>query len=121
MNDGILFEVEGQKFVADLVCAREVVPIGQVTPMPTAPPEVLGVTQVRGQVLPLLDLPRMLGGRPAAVRLGDVGLLVQVGDTAALLCGASVLAVGGAPEEASHIDLESLLRRIQRRIEERPR
>jgi len=121
IGDGVLFEVEGRKFVAEMRCAREAVPVGQVTPIPTAPPEVLGVTQVRGQVVPLLDLPRMLGGRPTAVRMGDVGLLVQVGDTLALLCGASAIAVGGASEEASPIDLASLLSQIQHRIEERPR
>jgi len=115
------FEVEGSCFVAPVAWAREVVPVGHVTPAPTAPPEVLGVTQVRGQILPLLDLPRMLGGRPATVRLGDVALLVGVGETAALLSGATALRVGDAPEGATRIDLPELLRRIRSRIEERQR
>jgi chemotaxis signal transduction protein len=120
-SDSVLFEVEGRRLAADLALAREAVPLGQVTPMPTAPPEVLGVTQVRGQVLPLLDLPRLLGGRAAAPRLGDVALLVRVGDTAALLCGATALSTGSASEADSRIDLVGLLRDVQRRVEERPR
>jgi len=119
--DAVCFEVEGKAFATPIHWVQEVVPVGQVTPVPTAPPEVLGVTQVRGHVLPILDLPRMLGGRPTVVRLGDAALFVRVGKTAALLCGASALAVGRVPDGAERIDLPRLLDRLQRRIEERPR
>jgi chemotaxis signal transduction protein len=121
MGQVVRFQVEGRRFAADIGWAREAVLVGQVTPVPTAPPEVIGLTQVRGHVLALLDLPRMLGGRPASVRLGDIALRVQVGDTAALLCGATDLSVGDAPADASAIDLPDLLGRLRRHIEERPR
>jgi chemotaxis signal transduction protein len=117
----VCFEVEGRCFVAPVAWALEAVPVGTVTPLPTAPPEVIGVTQVRGQILPLLDLPRMLGGRPATVRLGDVALRVSVGDTDALLSGATALRAGEAPAGAVRIDLPELLGRLRGRIGERVR
>lgn len=117
----VCFEVEGNCFVAPVAWAREAVPVGHVTPLPTAPPEVLGVVQVRGQILPLLDLPRMLGGRPATVRLGDVALLVGIGQTRALLSGATALRVGDAPEGATRVDLPELFDRVRSHIEERQR
>lgn len=117
----ICFEVEGKTFATRIDWVQEVVPVGQVTPMPTAPPEVLGVTQVRGQVMPILDLPRMLGGRATVVRLGDAALFVRIGETSALLCGAAALSVGKSAEGAERIDLPQLLDGLQRRTEERPR
>jgi chemotaxis signal transduction protein len=84
---------------------RAVLPLGNLTPVPTAPGPVRGVSQVRGQVVPVVDLSgvmaemgagmgagangRALGGvRPVAApagpseervpRPGDLLLLVEV-------------------------------------------
>ena len=39
---------------------REVVTLGEIVPLPGAPPFVAGVTALRGEILPLIDLPEVL-------------------------------------------------------------
>ncbi|HEV3287640.1 MAG TPA: chemotaxis protein CheW [Streptosporangiaceae bacterium] len=41
--------------------ALEIAELGDVTPVPRAPAEVLGVKNLRGQILPVLDLAALLG------------------------------------------------------------
>jgi purine-binding chemotaxis protein CheW len=41
--------------------ALEIAEMGEVTPVPRARPEVLGVKNLRGQILPVLDLAALLG------------------------------------------------------------
>ncbi len=50
----------------------EVTVLGAITPVPGAPASVLGVRNLRGQVLPVLDLGAVLG----VARTGDRGKLV---------------------------------------------
>jgi chemotaxis signal transduction protein len=46
----------------------EVAELGAVTPVPGAPPAVLGVWNLRGQILPVLDLGSLLGLAPSTER-----------------------------------------------------
>jgi len=47
----------------------EVAELGDVTPMPGAPPEVLGLRKLRGQIVPVIDLALVFGiGRSNAPR-----------------------------------------------------
>jgi purine-binding chemotaxis protein CheW len=39
----------------------EIASLGDLTPVPGAPPEILGVRNLRGQILPVIDLARILG------------------------------------------------------------
>jgi chemotaxis signal transduction protein len=39
----------------------EVADLGAVAPVPGAPPEILGVTDLRGQIVPVVDLAMLLG------------------------------------------------------------
>jgi chemotaxis signal transduction protein len=76
---------------------RAVLPLGNLTPVPTAPGPVLGVSQVRGQVVPVVDLSGWVAGLSGGVsgtmrsatalanpsdervpRPGDLLLLVEV-------------------------------------------
>lgn len=45
---------------------RELVPLESLTPVPRAPDWVRGVTNLRGQILPVYDLGRLLGGELTA-------------------------------------------------------
>jgi purine-binding chemotaxis protein CheW len=39
-------------------CVREVLPLVELTPLPGVPPFVLGIANVRGQIVSVLDLKR---------------------------------------------------------------
>jgi purine-binding chemotaxis protein CheW len=63
-----LLTIGGQPYAVDLRHVREVIPVECITPVPGMPALVLGVTNVRGSVVPVVDLLLMLG-LPAAESL----------------------------------------------------
>ena len=58
-------------FVRDALCAldaasvQEVIRIGPVTPVPYAPREVLGIFNLRGRIVTIVDIGQLLGFAPA--------------------------------------------------------
>lgn len=57
MKEGhILFQLDGTTYALSVNQVRQVEMVDKVTPVPTSPPYVLGVTSLRGQVLPVIDL-----------------------------------------------------------------
>jgi len=61
------FEVGGRVFAIDVTYVREVVRWQPVTPLPRAPVLIEGVIDLRGAVVPVVDLGRALGGDPVVV------------------------------------------------------
>jgi purine-binding chemotaxis protein CheW len=59
----ITFEVAGQIFALDIMAIREIRAWSPVTPMPRVPHYVSGVVNLRGTVLPVIDLAARLGWR----------------------------------------------------------
>ena len=57
----ILFTLEETTYALSVDQVRQVEMVERVTPVPTSPSYVLGVTSLRGQVLPVIDLRRRLG------------------------------------------------------------
>ena len=80
--DVLLFEIRWRRCALPVSVVREVFALSHVTPVPTAPPAVRGLSQLRGQMLPVLDLGIWLGpGTPRAelvsTRPGQQALLVE--------------------------------------------
>lgn len=67
------FEVKGQLFAIDVGYVQEIVRVPEVTPLPDAPRLIEGVIDLRGAVIPVVDLSRMLGRGRA-----DEGLLARI-------------------------------------------
>jgi chemotaxis signal transduction protein len=61
MKNVIVFAIEGSRYAVELRWVREVITLGFVTPVPGAPPEIVGVVNVHGTVTPVLDLRAALG------------------------------------------------------------
>lgn len=61
------FEVGGRVFAVDVTCVREVVRWQPVTPLPKAPALIEGVVDLRGRMVPVVDLGRALGGDPVEI------------------------------------------------------
>jgi len=57
----ITFEVSGQIFALNIMAIREIRAWTPVTPMPRVPHYVAGVVNLRGTVLPVIDLAARLG------------------------------------------------------------
>lgn len=58
------FEVGGLTVAIDVVQLREVVRHRPATPLPGAPASIEGVIDLRGTLVPVVDLGRLLGGEP---------------------------------------------------------
>ncbi|MEA2496560.1 MAG: purine-binding chemotaxis protein CheW [Thermoleophilaceae bacterium] len=88
----LLLPVHGEWYGLPLEDVREVVPDPELTRLPLAPPGLLGVFNLRGQVVPLVDTGALLGVQPLARRP-----YVAVAILERALVG---LAVDGPPETA---------------------
>jgi purine-binding chemotaxis protein CheW len=56
IREVLVFEVEGQRYGLPTVDVRELVRAVMITPLPNAPTVIEGVVNVRGSVLPVLDV-----------------------------------------------------------------
>jgi purine-binding chemotaxis protein CheW len=78
LRNVIIFTIGGGRYAIELRWIREVVSLGFVTNVPTAPPALGGVCNLHGQILPVLDVGVLLdsvAGLPA--RQGDGALVVE--------------------------------------------
>jgi purine-binding chemotaxis protein CheW len=85
----------------------EVVQLGELAALPGSPPEVLGVRNLRGQILPVIDLASVLGiareGAPARM------LVAEQGGRRAGFAIDEVSDVGSLPDPDEETDSEFLL------------
>lgn len=78
LRNVIVFAVGGARYALELRWVREVVSLGFVTGVPTAPAALGGVCNLHGQILPVLDVGALLdlaAGPPA--RQGDGALVIE--------------------------------------------
>jgi purine-binding chemotaxis protein CheW len=127
----LLLPLNADLYALELTAVREVVPAPEVTPLPGAPPALLGVFNLRGEVVPLFDTARLLGlaSAPAAdqvtvadTQAGPAGLVAhgrpqreQLGDAAgpaALAAALGRYAIGDTLV-CTLLDVERLLARAR--------
>jgi purine-binding chemotaxis protein CheW len=86
----ITFEVQGQVFAIDLMAIREIRAWTPVTRLPQVPAHVAGVVNLRGTVLPVIDLAARLGWAPTEASARHAIIVTQLGGKA---CGLIVESV----------------------------
>ncbi len=78
LRNVIVFAVGGARYALELRWVREVVSLGFVTGVPTAPAALGGVCNLHGQILPVLDVGALLELSPGpAARQGDGALVIE--------------------------------------------
>ena len=75
----IAFRIGDQEFCVNIISVREIRGWTPATSMPHAPPYVLGIINLRGAVLPIVDLSLRLGMKPAEPTVRHVIIVAQVG------------------------------------------
>ena len=60
-NQYITFRLGNELFAIDVASVREVLDLTQITHVPTAPPYMRGVVNVRGSAIPVVDLRQKFG------------------------------------------------------------
>ncbi|HLT57260.1 MAG: chemotaxis protein CheW [Limnochordales bacterium] len=84
----VVFKLAGESYGVDIYQVREIIRVPEITKVPQTPDFVEGIINLRGGVIPVLDLRRRLGmgaqdasrdARIVIVELGDqrVGMLVD--------------------------------------------
>jgi twitching motility protein PilI len=67
---GLGYRLSGHQLVTPRADVREVLTPPEYTRVPGAKPWLLGIANVRGDLLPLIDLNRLLGGEATAIQRG---------------------------------------------------
>jgi chemotaxis signal transduction protein len=143
--DVVLFELGNRRCAVELATVEEVIPLGPITPVPSAPPAIAGAVNVRGQVCPVLRLELVAGTGSCGAALrspprqGDPCLLVRAAGSVAVLHvgrirevvrigGGQLLSSGGtsvvvAVLDTPHgtlqlIDTEQVIRQVAREVHE---
>jgi purine-binding chemotaxis protein CheW len=52
----VVFQLAHESYAIETACIREVYPLKELTPLPCTPPFVLGIINIRGQILSVLDI-----------------------------------------------------------------
>ena len=83
----LCFRLGGRMFAVDIMGIREILRGQRFTPVPHTPAHVAGVLNLRGSLIPVLDLYPVVLGEPAPERTDEPKLVVVRGQgkTAALL------------------------------------
>ena len=108
------FFLSREEYGVDVRLVQEIIRVSEITPVPRAPASIKGVINLRGRVIPVIDLKNKLGlgdvdlGRRArivVVKLRErlVGLLV---DAASQVLKVPVSSIDPAPEAVVEIDAE---------------
>ncbi len=76
---GVGFRIGTHRLAAGFDEVVEILPMPQVTPVPGAQPWMLGVANVRGNLLPIVDLKQFLEGERTVLHEGQRVLIVRQG------------------------------------------
>jgi twitching motility protein PilI len=84
---GVGYRIGARRLASGFDEVREILPLPQVTPVPGAQPWMLGVANVRGNLLPIVDLKQFLEGERTVLHESQRVLLVRQpgGDVAVLI------------------------------------
>lgn len=73
----VTFVLGGERYAIETRCVREVLRVDEITRVPGVPDFVRGLTNVRGELLAIVDLARFLGARERG--LSDLARIVVLG------------------------------------------
>src|SRR5262245_16073321 len=83
----VTFTLMGEEYALQIHLVREILECPAITLIPSMPPVVRGVMNLRGSVVPLIDLPRRFGRAETALGAGTYVVVVDLtwGDESARL------------------------------------
>jgi purine-binding chemotaxis protein CheW len=94
------FATHGRLYGIDVMQIREIARAAALTPLPNAPALIEGVVDLRGMVIPVVDLGRALGGAPVPDGVGARIAVLEVDEMVFGLRVESAVDVLSVPPEA---------------------
>lgn len=120
MADVVRVRLGERRLAIPTARVREVASVGNVTPVPQAPPAFFGLTQLRGNILPVIDLagldridPAGPDGLPRVPRPGAPLLVLELGPVRAGLLVDHVDGVEPDAGAAELVDVGALFERLR--------
>jgi purine-binding chemotaxis protein CheW len=80
-NSYLTFLIGNDKFAVRVEHVQEVLEVGQITKLPHAPVYILGIINLRGKILPLIDTRQKLGLPSVALTHNNRILVLDISDT----------------------------------------
>ncbi len=74
----LTFTLGEEMFAIGILCIREIIEFGHLTQVPTAPPFIRGVINLRGAVVPVVDLAVRFGRKPCEVTRRTCIVIVEI-------------------------------------------
>jgi purine-binding chemotaxis protein CheW len=93
----VTFALDREEYGIPVTQVREVIRVADITRVPQAPPHVRGVTNLRGRILPVVELRSRLGLAPAPTTPRSRIVVVEVDDRVLGLLVDAVLQVVKVP------------------------
>jgi purine-binding chemotaxis protein CheW len=78
----VVFRLDGEEYGVPIGSVREVLRVPEISRVPQAPPHIRGVINVRGQIVPVVELRTRLGLEPLEVTPGSRVVVVESKDRA---------------------------------------
>ncbi len=74
----LIFSLNGCRYGVEASCVQEVFFLPELTPVAEAPPDIVGVINLRGNILPVMDLDLRLGHRAREYQLTDSVIVLDL-------------------------------------------
>ncbi|MEI6413442.1 MAG: chemotaxis protein CheW [Pseudomonadota bacterium] len=74
----LTFSVGGELFAVGILNVKEIIEYGNLTQIPMMPPFIRGVINLRGSVVPVVDLAARFGGTPAVISRRTCIVIIEI-------------------------------------------
>jgi purine-binding chemotaxis protein CheW len=75
----LTFTLGGEMYAVETLSVKEIIEFGQVTAVPMMPASIRGVINLRGAVVPVIDLKARFGGQPTDVTRRTCIVIIELG------------------------------------------
>ena len=95
----VVFSLDDQRYAVALSSVKRSIRVVAITPLPAAPPIVLGIIDLGGEVIPVINIRKRFNHAPRDLRLSDHLVIVMAGKrTVALLVDETKGVIEASPE-----------------------
>jgi len=96
-NQFLTFTLGDEVYAIDILSIREIIDYGNLTMVPMMPAFIRGVINLRGSVVPVVDLAARFGGEPAEITKRTGIIIIEITD------GESTLSIGAVVDSVNEV------------------
>ena len=101
----VVFSLDDQRYALSLACVQRAIRVVAITPLPAVPAIVLGIIDLGGVVIPVINIRNRFNRPPRDVRLSDHLIIATTGTrTVALLVDETQGVIEASPESYASAD-----------------